>query len=189
MGIKKISKDLEKSYLVLALDQSTKVTGWALLEFTKSGLIKLLHFGILNIHKGEDGTEFNRNERIAVLAGKVNKLILETKPDLIALETPFVGPNRATAMALFSCFGALILIADQNKLPLYDVSPATAKTVILGSKNWKGKDSKVRVKNALMKRFGVTFTSSSDKVCDDSDAVAVGVAVIEKILLDNKKSK
>jgi tryptophan synthase alpha subunit len=47
----------------------------------------------------------------------------------------------------------------------------------------------VKVKKALMLRFGVTFTSTSDKVCDDSDAVAVGVAVIEKILKLDKPIK
>jgi Holliday junction resolvasome RuvABC endonuclease subunit len=193
MVIKKISTDSstksQSSVRILALDQSTKVTGWALLEFKKDGSINLLHYGILNIHKSEDGIDFTRNQRISVLSDKVTTLVKQTKPDIIALETPFVGQNRATAMALFSCFGALILIAHQLGLPLYDVSPATAKTVVLGSNNWKGKDSKVKVKKALMLRFGVTFTSTSDKVCDDSDAVAVGVAVIEKILKLDKPIK
>lgn len=192
MGIKKVSTDTSQkqpaNYRVLALDQSSRVTGWALLE-VKNKKVFLLAVGIIDIFKDENNKEVSLYDRVAILGHKVQALIDQTKPDVLAMEKPFVGQNRNTAFALFCCFGAVLLCAAQNGLKVYDVTPAEAKSFVLKGTNWKGKDSKVMVKKVLSEQFGISFTSPKDTICDDSDAAAVGLTVISKYFTLDKNKK
>jgi hypothetical protein len=53
--------------------------------------------------------------------------------------------------------------------------------VLRGIPGWqRSENTKVLVKQMLEQQFGIKFTSEKDSICDDSDAVAVGLSVLYK---------
>jgi Holliday junction resolvasome RuvABC endonuclease subunit len=172
---------------LLALDQSSKLTGWSLLE-VHGGMVKLVAYGLLDVSRDENRKELDADQRVPVIIAKVGLLIEKTKPTAIALEEPFIGRNFGSSALLFRCFGAIEAVAVMRNLPFYSVTPQEAKAFVLRNHpGWtklvelEGISSKVLVKQVLSEQFGVPFSKpGNDKVCDDSDAAAVGLAVLYK---------
>jgi Holliday junction resolvasome RuvABC endonuclease subunit len=169
------------NFRMLAFDQSSKATGWSIIDYI-DGQVFLRQFGIINIVKDENKKELEFLDRVPLICEKVQILIDASKPHVIALEEPFVGRNMKTADRLFKSFGAIVAIAAINQIALVSCTPMEAKEYVLRGLKWAraAEDSKVLVKRVLQEQFGVTFTSQSAAVCDDSDSVAVGLTCIFK---------
>ncbi len=54
-------------------------------------------------------------------------VVRKYKPDVMAVETPFVGENIKSALAIGKAQAVVLLIAAQNKKPIYEYSPAQVK--------------------------------------------------------------
>lgn len=172
-------------FRLLTFDQSTKVTGWAVIDVVPGGVL-LAEYGILDVYRDENKKALEMDERVPFFTRKISALIEHFKPDAVSCEMPFIARNIGTGVKLFRCFGAVEAIAALKGVPFYYCSPDEAKEFVCRSiPNWRALpgESKVIVKTVLSNQFKVPFCYPLDgpkghDVCDDSDAVAVGLQVL-----------
>ena len=72
------------------------------------------------------------DERLHEIGDAVRLMADIDNPDLIALETPFVGANASTAMKLGMLQGAVRFVLLERHLPYLPVTPAVLKTYATG---------------------------------------------------------
>ncbi len=65
--------------------------------------------------------------RLCLLYEKLNKIIEQYRPDAAAIETPFVGDNARSALAIGKAQGVAILVAALHRIPIFEYSPAAVK--------------------------------------------------------------
>ena len=65
----------------------------------------------------------------------ISHLIAEFKPDVLAVETQFVGKNAATAIKLGMARGAATIPAALSKLEVFEYTPKKVKLAVVGDGN------------------------------------------------------
>jgi len=65
--------------------------------------------------------------RLSQLFENLNKIIAQYEPDAVAIETPFVGDNVRSALAIGKAQGVAMLAAGLRQIPVFEYSPATVK--------------------------------------------------------------
>ncbi|NBV76910.1 crossover junction endodeoxyribonuclease RuvC [bacterium] len=116
----------------------------------------------------ETSSKLDFYARLAGVANECSRLITEFKPDTIALEKLFVSNNQKTAMNVAEVRGALIYVAHEAGLPIYEYTPMQVKAAVTG---WGGSDKTAvsRLLHALLK--------IDKKVLLDDEYDAIGIAV------------
>lgn len=146
---------------ILALDQSSKISGWS---FIKDG--ELDSFGKWE----KTATDFA--VRIHSLCKEIQKKIDELKPDLIVLENIQLQQDVGTFQRLAQVQGALLCVCVENKIPYK----------ILFSNEWrkecnflKGND---KHRDNQKKITQIWVQEKYQKKCtqDEADAICIGIA-------------
>jgi crossover junction endodeoxyribonuclease RuvC len=142
----------------LALDPSLQETGFAVLD-TATGRL-LAHGVIPTRHRSPLQT------RLATIAAAVLDLIHQHAPTDLAIERPFVGRNRTTALTLGAVRGLLLYLAEREGLAVYEYTTSQIKTAITSNPT----ASKLQVQNMLAR-----LTHFTGRNTNESDAIAVGL--------------
>jgi crossover junction endodeoxyribonuclease RuvC len=106
---------------ILGIDPGTIVLGYGLIESRRDEM-SLVHFDTIKCKARSD-----MSERLLFLYDELAAVVLKYKPDVLAVETPFVGENVKSALAIGKAQAVVLLIAAQNKKPIYEYSPAQVK--------------------------------------------------------------
>ena len=106
---------------ILGIDPGTIVLGYGLIESRRDEM-SLVHFDTIKCKARSD-----MSERLLFLYDELTAVVLKYKPDVLAVETPFVGENVKSALAIGKAQAVVLLIAAQNKKPIYEYSPAQIK--------------------------------------------------------------
>ena len=106
---------------ILGIDPGTIVLGYGLIESRRDEM-SLVHFDTIKCKARSD-----MSERLLFLYDELTAVVLKYKPDVLAVETPFVGENVKSALAIGKAQAVVLLIAAQNKKPIYEYSPAQVK--------------------------------------------------------------
>lgn len=106
---------------ILGIDPGTIVLGYGLIENLQDEM-SLVHFGTIKCKARSD-----MPERLLFLYDGLAAVVRKYKPDVLAVETPFVGDNIKSALAIGKAQAVVLLIAAQNKKPIYEYSPAQVK--------------------------------------------------------------
>jgi crossover junction endodeoxyribonuclease RuvC len=106
---------------ILGIDPGTIVMGYGLIESHRDEM-SLVHFDTIKCKARSD-----MSERLLFLYDELTAVVLKYKPDVLAVETPFVGENVKSALAIGKAQAVVLLIAAQNKKPIYEYSPAQVK--------------------------------------------------------------
>ena len=69
-------------------------------------------------------------ERLLQIFNKLNEVIKEYSPDVIAVESPFVKDNPKTAIAIGKAQAVVLLVAAQNGLECYEYPPRLIKQIV-----------------------------------------------------------
>ncbi len=142
---------------VMGIDNGSHVVGYAVLE---DGA--LVTAGTIKSEAKDQG------RRLAVIYEEFCKLLEDQKPDLVAIETPFINSKFMSAVIpLGHSRGVLVLALAQRNLKRLDVSPSEAKRAV-GAK-MKGKAS---VQEAVVRLLSLGSTPPPDV----ADAMALAVA-------------
>jgi crossover junction endodeoxyribonuclease RuvC len=107
--------------LILGIDPGTIVLGYGLIE-SRQDEMTLVHFDTIKCKARSD-----MSERLLFLYDGLTAIVRKYKPDVMAIETPFVGENAKSALAIGKAQAVVLLIAAQNKKPIYEYSPAQVK--------------------------------------------------------------
>ena len=143
---------------VLALDQSTRVTGWSLFDDGK-----YVTSGIIDLSKIKDTTE--RTKQMGIL---ICKKIEECSPDQIVIEEVQCQSNVDTVKKLARLQGIAIGFAAANNIPLHILEP-TKWRAALGYKQGPRVERKALKQQSLdyvENKFGFVFSEDrSEAIC------------------------
>lgn len=136
-------------------------------------------FGVLNNDKSVDFGYFATSpkdpvtNRVGVIANQLEELVLQHKPNLIALERVFAQANLRSVMGVAQISGALMAIAHRYQIPLEFFTPSEVKLAVTGS----GRADKAQVGLMVTKVLGL---AEIPKPADVADALAVAICASKR---------
>lgn len=149
--------------VVLGLDPGSRRTGYGIIRDSDKGPV-LIACGCIR-------TETDRfPERLKQIYDGVYKIVLEFRPDELAIEQVFMHKNADSALKLGQARGAAICGGMAAGLPVHEYAARQVKQALVG----KGSADKLQVQH--MVRFLLKF--SSPLQLDASDALGVALCHI-----------
>jgi crossover junction endodeoxyribonuclease RuvC len=115
-------------------------------------------------------------ERLRQIGAVAEALIMQFKPDAVALEEIFFGKNEKTGIQIAEVRGVLTYIAMSKGLTVYDYTPLEVKIAITGY----GKSDKAAVANMVPRLVSLPARKRLD---DEMDAIAVGLTCLASVRL------
>lgn len=151
--------------IVLGIDPGSVVAGWALLE-VKGSKTRYLSSGVLKFDSKRDF--LNRLKEIKL---KFSALILELKPDEVALESLIFVKNPMSLIKLSQARGVIIsTFIDQLEDKVFEYAPNLIKSSAVGYGHAD--------KESVRKFLDMTLGKREYATHDESDAVAVALCHI-----------
>jgi crossover junction endodeoxyribonuclease RuvC len=146
----------------LGVDPGSLACGWAVVERSGSRL-SLVDSGVI---RNPRGTDFD--QRCLLIHQRLGEAIAAHAPGFMAVESPFVEKNAATALKLGQIRGGILLTAALHGLPVGDYNPMQVKKAVSGY-GWAGKD---QVGKMVMTLLNLKEALPVDAA--DAAAVAIG---------------
>ena len=148
---------------ILGIDPGSRLLGFGVVS--KSGS-KLSHhaYGTLRFN-----TKVEANERLLEIYLGVKQLIVDHKPDQVAIEKVFFAKNAVSALKLGQARGAAILAIVEAGLPLHEYSPNAVKQAVVGF----GHADKDQVQRMISRLLGIR--EEDFESADSSDALAIAI--------------
>ena len=152
---------------ILGIDPGTATTGYGAIETNGDGKYRIIKFGWISTDK-----KLERNLRLKSIYQQMKRLLKETNPDIVSLESLFFFNNAKTAMAVSEAIGVLRLAAVEKKVTIVEYPPPKIKSVVAHN----GRAKKPEMKKAIRKILGVRSPNKKKTHFDDvADALAVAI--------------
>lgn len=148
--------------LCLGVDPGSLACGWAVVSRFGSRM-ELVAAGVIRSARGADF-----DQRILGIHRKLSEVIAEHGPQFMAVESPFVEKNAATALKLGQIRGGILLTAGLHGLPVGDYNPMQVKKAVSGY----GWADKTQVGKMVMTLLSLKEALPADAA--DAAAVAIG---------------
>ena len=158
---------------VLGVDPGTLNMGYGVIEEQGGSNIVMIVCGVISVPQ-----KMPIEERLRVLHEELTKIISEYKPEVVALEEPFVAGNARSALAIGRAQAVAILAAAQARLPVFRYMPTQVKQLVTSY----GRSSKDQVKQVVKLQLGVTDLPEAS---DAADALAVAICHLNQKHLDD----
>lgn len=149
---------------ILGIDPGLATTGWAVVDFNDNGDPTPVDYGALITKKG-----LTVSERVAEIYTDLHKLIKKYKPEYAGVETLLFCNNAKTAISVGEARGVVLLVLEQNKIPLKEFTPLQVKSSIAGY----GKATKRQVQENVKI---ICRLKEIPKPDDAADAIAIAIA-------------
>ncbi len=149
------------SMKILGIDPGLISMGWAFID-TKDGKIDWTS-GEIRANQREDLTL-----RLAFILDELKKGIELRKPDVVAMESGFVGGWNRGTLATAYARGMVLCAAGNAKMPLYEYAPSSIKKNLTGH----GNSSKEQLAHAVASFLGDPMMTLKP---DQADALAVAL--------------
>lgn len=152
------------SKILIALDESTTCTGYAVFE---NG--ELIEHGIFSF-KSKDVLE-----RVSLIMEEIEELINVYKPDNMVIEDVQITMNAATAKSLLGLQFMIEVYAHRNNISC-ETYRTTKWRKILGLSNSRSLDRKAKKQETIdyvKDKYGIDVLKD-----DESDAIAIGTAYL-----------
>lgn len=152
--------------IVLGIDPGTATTGYGVVRGDGSGPPVLIECGVIRTRARDP-----LPARLAEIYDGVRELIVQHRPDALAVEDIFYSKNVRTTMVLGHARGVILLAGQQAGLEIEQYPPAEVKKAIVGS----GAATKEQVQFMVMRLLRL---KSAPHPGDASDGVAAALAMI-----------
>ncbi len=150
------------AYRILGIDPGLKHTGCGIVERVGKELT------YLNSGTIDTDVKMKFPHRLLKIYNEVEKVILQYKPDAIAVEQSIYAQNVQIALKLGHARGMVILAGARNNLEIGEYTPKKIKSSVTGN----GNASKEQVKFMVANLLGITPNMLS---FDSSDALAAAI--------------
>ena len=147
---------------ILGIDPGTLVVGYGIIDSQEDDM-ELVYCNALTCSQ-----RYPIAERLSHFFNKLSEIINEYKPDVMAVEQPFVDKNVRTALAIGKAQAVAILAASQHGIPAYEYSPAQIKRVVTNY----GASSKEQMQEMVRLQLGLLKPPQPNDV---ADALAVAI--------------
>lgn len=148
--------------LILGIDPGIATTGYGLIA-EKNDRLNYVDCGTINTQPRD-----NSSVRLRLIYSEIKKIIVNHRPEALAIEKLYFGANSKTAMAVGQARGMALLAAAEMKLPISEYTPLEVKMAITGYGKADKKQMQQMVKNLLK----LSFLPKPD---DAADALAVAI--------------
>lgn len=160
---------------ILGIDPGIAITGWAVVDFDKDGKGIPIDYGAITTPKG-----LLVGQRLSELNKDLSQIITEFKPEYCGLETLLFYNNAKTAIVVGEARGVVLLVLEQNSIPVYEITPLQVKSSISGY----GRATKLQVQENVKMMFGLEDIPKPDDV---ADALAISIACYDRLESDKFK--
>ncbi len=151
-----------KTKIILGIDPGTVIMGYGLVQVDGKKLTNLSS-GVIKLDKFKD-----HPERLKKIFDRTVEIIMEYKPEQLAIEAPFFGKNVQSMLKLGRAQGVAIAAALSQDIPIAEYSPRKIKQSITGN----GNASKEQVSGMLENLLNCNLT---DVPLDATDGLAAAV--------------
>ncbi len=154
---------------VLGIDPGTATTGFALLdgEPHRPDAIVLVEHGVVRTAAATP-----MPERLREIHAAITTLIVELRPDVVAIEELFFSSNITTGITVGQARGVILLAAAQAGLDVAEYKPNVVKQALTGYGAADKRQMQEMVKMLLR-------LSSVPRPDDAADAVAIALAHVQ----------
>ena len=121
-------------------------------------------------------------ERLNYLHQRLLEIIAQYKPDVVAVEQPFMAKNVKSTLAVGMAQAVALLAAASKGIPIYEYTPAQVKQRVA---NYGG-SSKEQVQEMVKLQLGLPQVPESS---DAADALAVALCHLQETHLDSLLAK
>jgi len=156
---------------ILGIDPGTVVAGYGVIDCQADAMSLVTYNAITCPQRSPIG------ERLSFIFDRLSKVILDYKPDAVAVEQPFVSKNVRTALAIGKAQAIAILAASQQGIPVYEYTPAQVKRVVANY----GASSKEQIQEMVRLQLGMEETPCPN---DAADALAVAICHLRQSHLE-----
>ena len=148
--------------IALGIDPGTAVCGFGVVELD-GGTLRLVDAGVVRTDAEESDAE-----RLRRLHAALRTLLLEFRPERIAVERLFFQRNVQTAMAVGQARGVALLAAAEAQVPIDEPTPNEVKQAVCGN----GAADKQQVAAMVERLLGISLERVPD---DATDALALAI--------------
>ncbi len=161
---------------ILGLDPGSRVTGYGIIEFDGRDVRYLKH-GILNVFS--QNPEFS--QRLALLGQGLRQVLLEYKPQHVAIERVFLGRNADSAFKLGHARGVAVYESTLMGCEFHEYTTREVKKGVTGN----GGAEKSEVMSVLYRILNIPLQGHQEKSFDASDALALAYFHSQKLQMQN----
>ena len=155
---------------VMGIDPGTVVVGYGVVD-GRGDSVTMVDYGALKCPPRAPIPE-----RLSKLYEQICAVIVRHRPDAVAVETPFVGQNVSSALAVGKAQAVAILAAANRGIPVHEYSPAQIKQRV---SNYGG-SSKEQMQKMVSLQLGL---SGVPEPHDAADALATALCHISEMHL------
>jgi crossover junction endodeoxyribonuclease RuvC len=148
---------------ILGVDPGSITTGFGVIDSDRGRLL-LIEQGSITTPRGAD-----LPERLMHIYQGLLSVITRTSPAAVAVEAPFAGLNVKSLIQLAHARGVILLAARSAKLALFEYSPRSVKSAVVGYGGAE-KQQVAKMVRTLVPGCGQLMMSS-----DAADALAVAI--------------
>jgi crossover junction endodeoxyribonuclease RuvC len=151
---------------ILGIDPGTVNLGYGVVDDGQE--MRMVDYGVLSLSRYA-----RLEERLRSIYDGLSQIVAKHHPDEVAIEEPFAGRNIRSALAIGRAQAIAILVAANQRLPVYRYSPAQIKQQVT---SYGGSDKK-QVQEGVRMLLGL---QESPQPSDASDALAVAICHIQQ---------
>ena len=148
---------------ILGIDPGIGICGFGLIETSSRASAKALDFGAITTM-----VDAPIAARLKELYESLILVFEQTKPDMVAIERLFFAKNITTGIAVAEARGIVLLVAEQNGLPIYEYTPNEIKKSLTGY----GAATKTQIQEMVRTHLGLEKKPKPD---DAADALAAAI--------------
>lgn len=148
---------------ILGVDPGLTRCGIGVIDLAAGRKVSLVHVDTLRSEPSEPLTQ-----RVGKIGAQIEALILETKPDGIAIERVFSQANVSTVMGTAQISGVVLYLANKHGIPVAMHTPTEVKAAVTGS----GRAAKAQVGAMVARILGL---DEVPKPADAADSLAIAI--------------
>jgi crossover junction endodeoxyribonuclease RuvC len=148
---------------ILGIDPGIGICGFGLIETSARASARALDFGAVTTK-----VDAPIPARLLELYDSLTQVFNECKPEIVAVEKLFFAKNITTGIVVAEARGIVLLVAEQNGLPVYEYTPNQIKMSLTGY----GAATKTQIEEMVRVHLGLETKPKPD---DAADALAVAI--------------
>ena len=148
---------------ILGIDPGTGRLGFGVIDFAKGKKPKMVDAGVITTP-----AHTPLETRLLDIFNNLTEIIRELRPDTVSIEKLFFARNITTAISVAEARGVAILVAAQNRLPVYEYTPLQIKQTLTGY----GRADKKQVQEMVRIHLALREIPKPD---DAADALAAAI--------------
>ena len=161
---------------ILGIDPGTVTMGYGVIDGSEDEIV-LVSYGAFNTRPRSP-----IGERLSFLYKSLLEIIDRYRPDVAAVEQPFLAKNAKTALAIGRAQSVAILAAANNKIPIYEYTPAKVKQRVTNY----GASSKEQIQEMVKLQLNLSEIPEPN---DAADALAIAICHLREMHLENLLAK